>query len=142
MLSIRLQRVGRKNDPSFRVVLIDSHRASRSGKAVEVLGSYDARKGAPVLREERIRHWLASGAQPSGTVHNLLISGKILEGKKINVLAKKTPPKKEEVKEEVKTEAKEEIQKVETEEKVEEKTEEEKSTVSESASVDSGAKEA
>lgn len=134
MLMIRLQRVGRKNDPSFRVVLVDSHRATRSGKAVEVLGSYDARKGAPVLREERIRHWLASGAQSSGTVHNLLVSAKIVEGKKINVLPKKTPPKKEEVKE-VKEEAK-------AEEKVEEKKEEEKSTDSEMPSVDSEAKEA
>ena len=95
MLTIRLQRVGRKNDPSFRAVLVDSKRAAKTGRVTEVLGSYDARKGTPVFREDRIRYWISQGAQVSGTVHNLLISAGIISGKKVNVLPKKSPPKKE-----------------------------------------------
>ncbi len=52
MLTIRLQRVGRKNDPSFRVVVTDSKHGPQSGKFLEVVGAYDARqgKGATVLK--------------------------------------------------------------------------------------------
>ncbi len=95
MLTIRLQRVGRTNDPSFRVILTDSKRAARTGGFVEILGNYDARKGKPILQAERIKHWLSVGAKSSGTVHNLLISERIIEGKKINVLPRKSPPAKE-----------------------------------------------
>lgn len=93
---IRLQRVGRKNDPSFRVVLVDSHRAAKTGSVIETLGNYDARKGEPSFNKERVKHWLSVGAKPSDTVHNLFLSAKLIEGKKINVLPKKSPPKKEE----------------------------------------------
>ena len=95
MLKIRLQRVGRKNDPSFRVVLTDSKNATRSNKFHEILGSYNARHGEPVLKADRIKYWIGVGAQPSGTVHNLLVGGKIITGKKINVLSKKSPIRKE-----------------------------------------------
>jgi small subunit ribosomal protein S16 len=100
MLKIRLQRVGRKNDPSFRVVLTDSKNATRSNKFHEILGSFDARKGEPVLNAERVKYWISVGAKPSGTVHNLLVGGKIIEGKKVNVLSKKSPIRPEAVKEE------------------------------------------
>jgi small subunit ribosomal protein S16 len=100
MLKIRLQRVGRKNDPSFRVVLTDSKNATRSNKFHEILGSFDARKGEPVMNAERVKYWVSVGAQPSGTVHNLLVGAKIIEGKKINVLSKKSPIRPEAVKEE------------------------------------------
>ena len=101
MLKIRLQRVGRKNDPSFRVVLTDSKNATRSGKFLEILGSYSARQGEPVINGERVKHWMSVGAKPSDTVHNLLVTKKVITGKKINVLPKKTVPKKEaEVREE------------------------------------------
>ena len=86
MLMIRLQRVGRKNDPSFRVVLTDSKNGPRSGKYLEILGSYDARKGKAQLVKDRIKHWMSVGAKPSGTLHNLLVSHKVLTTKKINVL--------------------------------------------------------
>ncbi len=102
MLTIRLQRRGRKNDPSFRVVVLDSKRAPKTGKYLEMVGSYDARVDRVELKGERILHWMKNGAQVSDTVHNLLISKGIVEGKKINVLPRKSPPKKEE---EVKAEA-------------------------------------
>jgi small subunit ribosomal protein S16 len=95
MLKIRLQRVGRKNDPSFRVVLTDSKNATRSGKFLEILGSYSARQGEPVINGDRVKYWMSVGAKPSDTVHNLLITKKVITGKKVNVLPKKTVPKKE-----------------------------------------------
>lgn len=96
MLTIRLQRVGRKNDPSFRVIVTDSKNAAKRGVPVEVVGSYDARKGEPQLNAERIKYWTGVGAKLSGTVNNLLIKAKVMDGKKINVLPKKTVPVKAE----------------------------------------------
>lgn len=95
MLTIRLQRVGRTNDPSFRVVAVESKRGPQTGNYLEMLGSYDARTDRAELKTERIKHWLSMGAQTSDTVHNLLVSKKIIDGKKINVLPRKSPPKKE-----------------------------------------------
>ncbi len=83
--------MGRKNDPSFRIVVTDSQNGPKSGRFIEVVGSYDARRGEPNLKVERIKHWLAVGAQPSGTVHNLLVSQKVIDATKINVLPKKRP---------------------------------------------------
>ena len=98
MLMIRLQRVGRKNVPIFRVVLTDKRNSTKSGKYLEVLGNYDPRKdGIKTLQGERIKDLISKGAQTTGTVHNLLLSEKIITGKKINVLPRKSPPKKEEV---------------------------------------------
>lgn len=86
MLVIRLQRVGRKNDPSFRVVLTDSKNGPRSGKYLEILGSYNARIGKAKLEKDRIKYWLSVGAKASGTLHNLLVSHKVISSGKINVL--------------------------------------------------------
>lgn len=97
MLMIRLQRVGRKNEPSFRLVLTDSKNAAKSGKFLEILGSHNFRKDGTILKAERINHWISMGAQVSDTAHNLLVTNKVLTGKKKNVLPKKTVPKKEEV---------------------------------------------
>lgn len=95
MLAIRLQRVGRKNDPSFRVIVTDSKLKPKTGNFLEVLGSYNARMGKPVINVERAKHWMSVGAKASGTVHNLLVDLKAVSGKKINVLGKKTPIVKE-----------------------------------------------
>lgn len=94
MLAIRLQRVGRRNDPAFRLIVTESTRGPKSGKYVELLGSYHPKTKATNLKPERIKHWMSVGAQVSGTAHNLLITNKVIEGKKINVLPKKTPIKK------------------------------------------------
>lgn len=96
MLTIRLQRRGRKNDPSFRVILVESKRAAKTGNYQEMLGSYDARSSRIDLKGDRIKYWIRMGATVSDTVHNLLIKEKVIEGKKINVLPRKSPPKKEE----------------------------------------------
>lgn len=96
MLTIRLQRVGRKNDPSFRVVVVESKRGPKSGNYIEVVGSYDARSNRIDLKDERIKDWMGKGVTVSDTVHNLLVTKGIVEGKKRNVLPKKTVAKKEE----------------------------------------------
>jgi len=85
MLKIRLQRVGRSKDPSFRLILTDSRKPPRSGECLEILGSYDARKGLPQFKTERIKYWLSKGAQASETANNLLVDAKIIEGKKKKV---------------------------------------------------------
>ncbi|MFA6296959.1 MAG: 30S ribosomal protein S16 [Candidatus Paceibacterota bacterium] len=91
MLKIRLQRTGRKHETTFRVVVTDSKNSTKSGKSLEVLGSYDPRRDDnTVLKADRINHWISVGAGLSGTINNLLISKKIITGKKVNVLPKKT----------------------------------------------------
>lgn len=96
MLMIRLQRVGRKNEPTFRLVLTDSKNSTKSGRYLEVLGSYDSRRGEKAeFKADRIAHWISMGAKTSATVHNLLISKKLISGKKINTLPLKKPIKKE-----------------------------------------------
>jgi small subunit ribosomal protein S16 len=86
MLTIRLSRVGRKNDPSFRVVVVDSKRKVKAGNYLEMVGSYDPRVDRVELKADRIKHWMSHGAQVSDTVHNLLVSQKIIDAKKINIL--------------------------------------------------------
>ncbi len=90
MLTIRLQRVGRVHEPTFRVVVMDSKHSAKSGKALDVLGSYDPRegKGTNHIDAERAKKWILNGAQVSETVHNLLVDQKVITGKKINVLPK------------------------------------------------------
>ncbi|MBI3627918.1 MAG: 30S ribosomal protein S16 [Candidatus Sungbacteria bacterium] len=78
MLVIRFQRVGRKNDPAFRLVVTEHQNAAR-GKYLELLGSYHPKTKQTVLKSERIHYWLLKGAQVSDTAHNLLIKHKIIE---------------------------------------------------------------
>ena len=85
MLVMRLQRIGRKNDPSFRVVVTPKERSAKAGRFVEAVGFYNAREKKAELKSERIQHWLSQGVQPSGTVHNLLVSKKIIAGDKMHV---------------------------------------------------------
>lgn len=91
MLKMRLQRVGRKNDPSFRVVVTDSRSGPKSNKQVDTLGSYSAKTNLFKIDGDRAKDWISKGVQVSPTVHNLMVTNKIVEGKKINVLPKKSP---------------------------------------------------
>lgn len=95
---IRLQRTGRKHEPTFRVVLTDSKNGPRSGKYLKNLGWYDSRikNDTAQLQTEEIKHWISKGAKLSVTMHNFLVSKKVITGKKINALPKKSPIKKEE----------------------------------------------
>lgn len=93
---IRFQRIGRTNDPAFRIVLVEKERAAKTGRVTEQLGSYNPKTKALSLDGEKVKYWIGKGAQPTDSIHNLLIKEGVIEGKKINVLPKKTVPKKEE----------------------------------------------
>jgi small subunit ribosomal protein S16 len=95
MLKIRLQRVGRVNVPTFRVVLTDSKNSTKSGKYLEVLGTYDPVNDVKEIKADRVKHWMGHGAKLSDTVHNWLIDKKVIPGKKVNALPKKKPIVKE-----------------------------------------------
>jgi len=82
MLKIRLQRIGKKNDPSFRIALVE-HTTSPHGKFIELLGSYSPRSKQRQFKKERIEYWLTKGAQVSPTIHNLLVDEKIINKEKV-----------------------------------------------------------
>lgn len=95
MLMLKLKRIGKKHQASYRLI-VDEKRHRMYGKNVEDLGWYDPKTKKSEISKERTLHWIKNGAQPSDTVHNLLISLTILSGKKIAV--HKQPKKKEEAK--------------------------------------------
>lgn len=94
MLVIRLFRVGKKNQPSFKIVVTDKRKPPRAGRFLEELGNWNPLKKEKTLKGDRIKYWLSVGAKPSPTIFNLLVSEKIIEGKKIDV--HKKPKRKEE----------------------------------------------
>ena len=73
MLTIRLQRIGRRNNPSYRVVVVESKSAVKKGKPVEILGFHDTIRKQTELKSDRIQHWISQGAQVSDTMHNVLV---------------------------------------------------------------------
>jgi small subunit ribosomal protein S16 len=77
---VRLTRVGSKKNPIWRVVVADQ-RSPRDGRVIETIGRYNAQVEPSdiELDEERLRHWLARGAQPTNTVKKLM-RAKGLEG--------------------------------------------------------------
>jgi len=85
MLTIRLTRKGKKNQPFFRIVLVDKRKSSKSGKAIEDLGYVNPLTKKRSLNAERIKYWLSKGVKPSETIHNWLVTEKIIEDKKIHV---------------------------------------------------------
>jgi small subunit ribosomal protein S16 len=77
MVRIRLMRVGKRKQPSYRVVVADS-RSPRDGRIIESIGHYQPRREPSLVEidSDRAVHWLQRGAQPSDTVRKLLqISG-------------------------------------------------------------------
>jgi len=88
MLMMRLQRIGRKNSPTYRVIITDKRESTKSNRFAEIVGTYEPKSGTIELKADRITHWLKMGVKASPTVHNMLVSKKIIEGKKINVLPK------------------------------------------------------
>ncbi|OGG53137.1 30S ribosomal protein S16 [Candidatus Kaiserbacteria bacterium RIFCSPHIGHO2_02_FULL_55_25] len=86
MLKIRMQRIGRINMPSYRIIVVEHTESTKTGNFTDIVGTYNPRSKERKLDEGKIKHWLSVGAQPSATVHNMLVSVGILKGKKINVL--------------------------------------------------------
>ena len=86
MLRIKLSRVGKKNAPLFRVLVLEKSK-DPWGDFLENVGSYNPRTVPPTvaLKKERIEYWISQGAQPTDTVHNILVTAGILKDKKRNV---------------------------------------------------------
>ena len=90
MLTIRLQRTGKKNQADFRIVLAEKE-SPVNKKVVEILGSYNPRKKNFQVKEERVKYWIAQRVELSETVHNLFVTKSLLDAKKIKAF---TIPKK------------------------------------------------
>ena len=86
MLAIRLQRVGRKKQPLYRVVVSEKTKDTY-GNHLEILGQYNPHTKEIVLKEDRIKYWLDNGAQASATVHNFFLKQGIIEGQKAKAVA-------------------------------------------------------
>lgn len=93
MLKIRLQRLGRKNDPHFKLIVTPSTYKPKTHKFIEDLGFYNAKAGKNEFKADRVKYWIGVGAQVSPTVHNFLVAQNLVEGKKKNVLPKKSVTK-------------------------------------------------
>lgn len=80
MLKIRLARVGKKKQPTYRVVVADA-RAPRDGKYVEIIGQYNPRTepNTFVIDEEKARDWMRKGAQPTDRIHKLFATVGLME---------------------------------------------------------------
>jgi len=80
MVKIRLRRMGKTKQPSYRVVVADS-RSPRDGKFIEIIGHYSPTQQPKVLeiKRDRARYWLSTGAQPSDTVAYLLKKVSVLD---------------------------------------------------------------
>ena len=72
-VKLRLMRMGKKKQPTYRIVAADS-RSPRDGRFIEVVGTYDPRADPSVIKvdNERALHWLRHGAQPTERVQKLL----------------------------------------------------------------------
>lgn len=88
MLAIKLQRIGKKHQPSYRFVVAE-RRSKMAGPPLEDLGAYNPFTKASSLNKERVSYWIKMGAQPTATVHNLLVEGGVVSGAKIAVKMKK-----------------------------------------------------
>ncbi|MCX6785668.1 MAG: 30S ribosomal protein S16 [Candidatus Komeilibacteria bacterium] len=80
MLSIRFTRVGKKGQPTYRLIVVDKHK-DPWGRYLELLGNYNPKTKTSAIKAERIKYWLSVGAQASSTVHNFLIKQGVTTGK-------------------------------------------------------------
>ena len=80
MLRIRLKRVGKKKQPSYRIVVADI-RSPRDGAIVEQVGTYNPLTDPPtiVVDDEKVKKWIGVGAKPTETVERMLQSKGVLE---------------------------------------------------------------
>src|SRR6476661_9041726 len=89
MLTIRMQRTGRKGHAMFRVVVQDSRTTPTSGKVVALLGSYDPHAKTTTLDKEKAAAFLQNGAQPSERAASLLQKEGVKLPKWVNIDATK-----------------------------------------------------
>lgn len=104
MLAIKFSRKGKKNQPFFRIIVLEKHKDIH-GDFLEDLGFYNPLTKKTFLNVKRVKHWLSCGAQPTGSVHNLLVKKGIIKAEKIKVtsMSKKKIEKKKQDAEKPKT---------------------------------------
>lgn len=72
MLRIKLSRTGKKNQPSYRIIVAEA-RSKRDGKTIDVLGSYQPIQNPPMMTLDKVKYqeWIKMGAQPTKTVSDM-----------------------------------------------------------------------
>lgn len=96
MLVIRLQRIGKKNQPAYKVIVTDKRNAPRAGVPVEQIGFVNTLTKEKSINKERALYWISQGAKASSTVWNVLVGEGIVkeDKKKIKIKEVKNPEKK------------------------------------------------
>ena len=79
-VKLRLMRMGKTKQPTYRVVAADS-RSPRDGRFIEIVGSYAPREATNkvVLKAERVNRWLQEGAQPTDRVRRILVAEGLMQ---------------------------------------------------------------
>ena len=90
MLAIKLRPVGKKKQISYRVVVMEK-KSKLVGKFIEDLGWYNPHTNLSSVNKDRMEYWIKSGAQPTDSVHNLLVREKVNEGPKVPKHGKPKP---------------------------------------------------
>lgn len=80
MVKLRLRRMGAKKRPSYRIVAAESN-SPRDGRFIEAIGFYDplTNPATITLKEDRVKHWLSVGAQPTETVRDIFVRHGLME---------------------------------------------------------------
>ena len=96
-LKIRLSRIGAKKQAYYKLVIADS-RSPRDGRFIEKVGTYNPRvakdhKEHLVIKEDRIKHWVGVGAQPTDRVQRLLAARGLAEKPAVHTQSKKDKPR-------------------------------------------------
>src|SRR6476659_3511134 len=82
MLALKLQRIGRKHQPTYRIVVAEK-RSKLGGPPVEDLGSYQPVSKTLTVNADRVKYWIGVGVQPTPTAHNLLEKNGVVTGAKM-----------------------------------------------------------
>lgn len=97
MLMVRLQRIGKRGQAYFRVVVLE-HTSRVKGKYLELLGTYNPHQKEFKVKKDRIEYWISKGAQTSPTVNNLMVNYKVWNKPKMQSWKPKRKPESTEVK--------------------------------------------
>ena len=84
MVKIIFSRIGKKKQPHYRIIALHKKK-DPWGTFLEIIGHYNPRTKETILMEDRIKYWLDNGAQPSDTVHNLLVTKGLIKADKVGV---------------------------------------------------------
>lgn len=95
MLAIKLKRVGKKHQATFRII-ISEKRSKLNGRFVEDVGWVNPHSGDFDIKKDLVKKWITQGAKPTDSVHNLLVKANVIEGAKIPVHKKSKKEKKTE----------------------------------------------